>query len=177
MRKCGPLRNQTKYISFERFWWELFKNVIFNWIWATVTKVMGIYVKFTMTTHQIWTCHVTLHSNSGNFYFSPNSILNFRKVTKFGRVGSRTRKLQAKTNWGMKKTPSPSAYRVKWWKWEYRVWSCETLNFNCYDVKPIPIYISKLTIPLKEVWLYFCNFLPWFFVHTKISSVYNIVIS
>ena len=40
---------------------------------------MGIYVKFTKTTHQIWSCHVTLASDSENFYFSPNSVLNFRK--------------------------------------------------------------------------------------------------
>ena len=40
---------------------------------------MGIYVKFTINTHQIWSCHVTLASNSDNFYFSPNSIFNFRK--------------------------------------------------------------------------------------------------
>ena len=45
---------------------------------------MGIYVKFTKTTHQIWSCHVTLASNSENFYFLLNSILNFRKVTRFG---------------------------------------------------------------------------------------------
>ena len=38
---------------------------------------MGIFVKFTMTIHQIWSCHVTLASNFENFYFSPNSILNF----------------------------------------------------------------------------------------------------
>ena len=44
-----------------------------------MSKVMGIYVKFTKTTHQIWSCHVTLVSNSENFYFSPNSVLNFRK--------------------------------------------------------------------------------------------------
>ena len=42
-----------------------------------MSKVMGIYVKFTITTQQIWSCHVT--SDSENFYFSPNSILNFRK--------------------------------------------------------------------------------------------------
>ena len=29
MGKCGPPRNQTKYMSFERFCGELFKNVIF----------------------------------------------------------------------------------------------------------------------------------------------------
>ena len=29
MEKCGPPRNQTNYISFERYWWELSKNVPF----------------------------------------------------------------------------------------------------------------------------------------------------
>ena len=51
----------------------------FYWIWAFVSKVMGIYVKFTKTTHPIWSCHVTLASNFEDFYFSPNSVLNFRK--------------------------------------------------------------------------------------------------
>ena len=68
---------------------------------------MGIYVKFTKTTHQIWSCHVTLASNSEIFYFSPNFVLNFRKVTKFGEIDSRTKKLQAKTNWGWKHPPPP----------------------------------------------------------------------
>ena len=45
-----------------------------------MSKVMGIYVKFTITTHQIWSCHVTLPSNSENFYFSPNFILNFSQI-------------------------------------------------------------------------------------------------
>ena len=44
-----------------------------------MSKVMGIYVKFTKTTHQIWSCHVTLASNSENFYFSTNSVLKVRK--------------------------------------------------------------------------------------------------
>ena len=86
---------------------------------------MGIYVKFTKTTHQIWSCHVTLASNSENFYFSPNSILNFRKVTKFGGNWLKNKKLQAKNKLRVENTPSayrvkvldtentPSAYRVK----------------------------------------------------------------
>ena len=37
---------------------------------------MGIYAK---TILQIWSCHVTLVSNSENFYFSPNSVLKFSK--------------------------------------------------------------------------------------------------
>ena len=49
-----------------------------------MSKVMGIHVKFTKATHQIWSCHVILASNSENSYLLPNFILNFRKVTKFG---------------------------------------------------------------------------------------------
>ena len=48
---------------------------------------MGIYVKFTMTTQQIWSCHVTLALNSENFYFSPNFVLNFRKRVKAAYQG------------------------------------------------------------------------------------------
>ena len=44
-----------------------------------MSKVMGIYVKFTKTTHQIWSRHVGLASHSEDFYFSADSVLNFRK--------------------------------------------------------------------------------------------------
>ena len=44
-----------------------------------MSRVMGICVKFTKTTHQIRSCHVTLASNSENFYFLPDSVLHFRK--------------------------------------------------------------------------------------------------
>ena len=75
-----------------------------------MSNVMGIYVKFTKTTHQIWSCHVTLTSNCENFYFSPNSILNFRKVTKFGGNWLKNKKVTGKSKLGVENTPS--AYRV-----------------------------------------------------------------
>ena len=65
-----------------------------------MSKVMCIYVKFTMTTHQIWSCHVTLASNSKNFYCSPNSILNFRKVTKFEGNWLKNKKVAGKKQIG-----------------------------------------------------------------------------
>ena len=78
-----------------------------------MSKAMGIYVKFTITTHQIWSCHVTLPSNSGNFYFLPNSISNFRKVTKFGGNWLKNKKVTGKKQIREWKTPTPaSAYRV-----------------------------------------------------------------
>ena len=79
-----------------------------------MSKVMGIYVKFTKTTHQIWACHVTLTSNSEKFYFSPNSVLNFRKSYQiWGELAKEQKKYRQKTNWGVENTPPPGAYRVK----------------------------------------------------------------
>ena len=72
---------------------------------------MFICVKFTKTINQIWSCHVTLASNSEHFYFSPNSILNFRKVTKLGGNWLKNKKLQAKNKLGVENTPR--AYRIK----------------------------------------------------------------
>ena len=52
---------------------------------------MGIYVKFTKNTHQIGSCHVTLASNSENFYFSPYSILKVHVPNFEGVSGSEDR--------------------------------------------------------------------------------------
>ena len=70
-----------------------------------MSKAMGIYVKFTKTSHQIWSYQVILASNSENFYFSPNSVLNFRKSYQIWEIGSRTKKLQAKNELGVENTP------------------------------------------------------------------------
>ena len=35
-----------------------------------------------------------------NCYFSPNSVLNFRKVTKFGGNWLKNKSYMQKTNWG-----------------------------------------------------------------------------
>ena len=79
-----------------------------------MSNVMGIYVKFTMTTHQICSIHVTPASNSKNFNFSPNSILNFRKSYQiWGKLAQEQKVTGKKTNWGWKTPPSPRAYRVK----------------------------------------------------------------
>ena len=68
---------------------------------------MGIYVKFTKTTHQIWSCHMTLASNSENFYFLPNSILNFRKVTKFEGNWLKNKKVTGQNKLGSGKNLTP----------------------------------------------------------------------
>ena len=68
---------------------------------------MGIYVKFTKTTHQISSCHVTLASNSETFCFSPDSVLNFRKVTKFGVNWLKNKKVTGKKQTGGWKTRPP----------------------------------------------------------------------
>ena len=66
---------------------------------------MGINVTFTKTTYQIWSCHVTLTSNSENFYFSPNSILNFRESYQIWGKLAQEQKLQAKNKLGSGKHP------------------------------------------------------------------------
>ena len=79
-----------------------------------MSKVMDIYVKFTKTTHQIWSCHVTLASNSENFYFLPNSVLNFRKSYQIWGNRLKNKKVTGKKQiGGWKIPPSPSAFRVK----------------------------------------------------------------
>ena len=52
MEKCGPPRNQTNYISIERYWWELSKNVLFiefEWLcqklWAFMSN-FGIFCDY-----------------------------------------------------------------------------------------------------------------------------------
>ena len=72
---------------------------------------MGIYVKFIMTTYQIWSCHVTLSLNSENVYFPPNSILNFRKSYQiWGKLAQEQKSYRLKTNWGW--NPPHRAYRI-----------------------------------------------------------------
>ena len=71
---------------------------------------MGIYVKFTKTTHHIWSCHVILALNSENFYLSPNSVLKFRKSYQIlGKLAQEQKSYRQKTNWGWKipHTPIP----------------------------------------------------------------------
>ena len=62
---------------------------------------MGIYVKFYNYTLQIWSCHVTLATNFENFYFSPNSILNFRKSYQvWGKLAQKQKVTGKKQNSG-----------------------------------------------------------------------------
>ena len=56
-----------------------------------------------------------LASNSENFYFLPNSVLNFRKSYQiWGKLAQEQKSYRQKPNWGggVENTP-PSAYRVK----------------------------------------------------------------
>ena len=72
-----------------------------------MSKVMGIYVNFTKTTHQIRSCNVTLASNFGNFYFLPNSVSNFRKIYQTWRKVDQEQKVTSKNKLGGGKHPPP----------------------------------------------------------------------
>ena len=49
-----------------------------------------------MTTHQIWSCHVTLATNFKKFYFSPSSVLNFRNNYQFEENWLKNKKVTGK---------------------------------------------------------------------------------
>ena len=67
---------------------------------------MGIYVTFTKTTHQIWSCHVTLTSNSENFYFLLNSVFKFRKSYRiWGKLAKEQKSYRQKQIGGWKSPP------------------------------------------------------------------------
>ena len=74
--KFGLSRNQTKYISFESLM-RVIQNVTFVEFEPLCQKLWAFMSSFTMTTHKIWSCHVTLVANLKSLYFSPRSVLNF----------------------------------------------------------------------------------------------------
>ena len=90
-------RTKQNIYHSKRIWWELSKNVTFIEFELLCQMLWAFMSSFTMTSHQIWSCHVTLAANFENFYVLPDSVLNSGKVTTFGEIGSRTKKLQAKT--------------------------------------------------------------------------------
>ena len=90
---------------------------------------MGSYVKFTKTTH------VTLASNSENFYISPNSILTFRRSYKiWGKLVQEQKVTGKKQIRGVENTPS--AYRVKTLKYFWQALK----YFCCVSCIPVPDY-------------------------------------
>ena len=70
---------------------------------------MGIYVKF----YHDHSPKIT--ANCKSFYFSPNSVLNFRKSYQiWGKLAQEQKELQAKSKTpNGKHPPPPRAYRVK----------------------------------------------------------------
>ena len=151
MRKCGPQRNQTKYIFFERFWWELCKNVTFIEFEPLCQKLWVFMSSFTMTTHQIWSCHVTLAANFETFYFSPYFVLTFRKSDQIWRNWLKNKKVTGKNKpRGGKHSPSPSAYRVK-----VVVRACYWAHFVAHAFKHLlPTFVSG-----RAVWCCSLEFL------------------
>ena len=86
----------------------------FYLILATVSKVMGIYVKFTATNHQIWSRDLTPGFKFRRFLFLHNDYV-LGKVTKFGLNWLKNKKVVKAKNklgggWGWK---HPLCLRVK----------------------------------------------------------------
>ena len=107
MGNCGPPRNQTKYIVRK----VLMRAITFIEFEPLCQKLWAFRSSFTMTTHQISSCHETPATYFENFYFLPNSVLNF---TKFGGKLAQEQKVTGKkqnSRWKIP-PPPPSAYRV-----------------------------------------------------------------
>ena len=85
----------------------LSKNVIFIEFEPLCRKLWAFMSSFTMTTHQIWSCHMTLASTFENCYVSPNSVLNFRKSYQIGGDWLKNKKLRHKAKLGVENTPLP----------------------------------------------------------------------
>ena len=67
---------------------------------------------FTMTAHQIWSCHVTQKENFENLLSCPNSTFNIRKSHRISSGKALYfRSYQPKPSQG--EHPLPSAFRVK----------------------------------------------------------------
>ena len=75
-------------------------------------KLWAFMSSFTMTTHQIWSCNVTLATNFENVWFSPNFMLNFRISYQIWRkLGQEQKSYSQNAKLGVE--PPRSAYWVK----------------------------------------------------------------
>ena len=89
------------------------QNVTFVEFEPMCQKLWAFKSSFAMTTHQIWSCHVTLATNFKKIYFFPNSVLNFRKVTKFGGNWLKNKKVTDKKQNSGWKTPLLQCWKVR----------------------------------------------------------------
>ena len=55
-----------------------------------------VLVDFTLTSHLLFSSHVTMFANFEQFLISPGFILNFRKVTKSQRISSKALRVMVK---------------------------------------------------------------------------------
>ena len=77
-----------------------------------MSKVMGIYVKFYHDHSLNMVMSRALEAKFENFYFLPNSILNFRNSYQiWGKLAQEQKSYSRRAKLGVENTPS--AYRVK----------------------------------------------------------------
>ena len=121
--KCGPPRNQTNYISFERYWWELSKNVLFIEFESLCQKLWAFMSNFDIF-YDARSPNMAMsrdpRSKFRKILFFPNSAFNIGKTCKISsRKALYFRSYQPKTSrGGCGKHPlSPSAFRIKVISW------------------------------------------------------------
>ena len=82
MENFGPPRNQTNYISFERYWWELCKNLTFIESEPVCQKLWAFFSNFGFFFRCPLTVIRTQDANVENVLFCTNSAFNIRKSHK-----------------------------------------------------------------------------------------------
>ena len=82
--------------------------LLLNLIHCVKGSVWAFMSSFTMATHQLWSCDVTLATDFENLYFSSNSILNFRTSYQiWGKSAQEQKRYRQKIKLGVENTPPP----------------------------------------------------------------------
>ena len=84
-------------------------------VMANEVKFWPILVDFTMTSHLLFSNHVTIVANFEKFLIPLGFLLNFRKVTKFQRVSSKALRVTEEKLRGVPKDSSgPNRVKLDW---------------------------------------------------------------
>ena len=116
MEKCGPPWNQTNYISFERYWWDLLKNVPFIEFEPQCQKLWAFMSNFAIF-YDSCSPNMAMSRDPRNKFWNiftfPNSAFNIGKSYKISSIKALSfRSYQPKTSRGEGWKTPPCAFRV-----------------------------------------------------------------
>ena len=77
MGKCGPPGNQTNINIIRNDMMGAIQKCNFYGFWDAVSKIKTFISNLTMSTHQIWSCHVTLAAKLQKLLFLAQFYIKF----------------------------------------------------------------------------------------------------